>query len=221
LTFIHNWLNLAVSVPWMILPVLVAITVGPSSNAAFYIAWMLSAFLRVIPIHLSTVLFAVASENMQSLAPKLRFSLRTSMLIGIPAVLVLCVGSPLILSLFGAKYATTGTTSVILLSLGYLPSVPKVHYIAVCRASGRIRGAASVLSITACLEIIGAVIGGKEAGLTGFGLGLLAASLLEGIITAPSVLRAASASGRHRRAHHWVEIDRGTSMYRRYRKEYT
>jgi O-antigen/teichoic acid export membrane protein len=220
LTFIHNWLNLAVSVPWMILPVLVTITVGPSSNAAFYIAWMLSAFLRVIPIHLSTVLFAVASENMQSLAPKLRFSLRTSMLIGIPAVLVLCVGSPLILSLFGSKY-TAGTASVVLLSLGYIPSVPKVHYIAVCRARGRIRRAASILSITACLEIIGAVIGGKEAGLTGFNLGLLAASLVEGMITAPSVLRAASLAGRPRGAHRWVEIDRGTSMYRRYRKEYT
>ncbi len=220
LTLVHNWLNLAVSVPWMILPVLVTITVGPSANAAFYVAWMLSAFLRVIPIHLATVLFAVASENMESLAPKLRFSLRTSMLIGIPAVLVLCLGSPLILSLFGASYAKTGTISVILLSIGYLPSVPKVHYIAVCRAKGQMSRAATVLTATAFLELIGAVIGGKEAGLTGFGLGLLAASLLEGFITAPSVLRAASAPSRHHRAHHWVEIDRGQSKYRRYRKEY-
>jgi O-antigen/teichoic acid export membrane protein len=220
LTFIHNWLNLAVSVPWMILPVLVTITVGPSANAAFYVAWMLSAFLRVIPIHLATVLFAVASENMESLAPKLRFSLRTSMLIGIPAVVVLCAGSPFILSLFGASYARTGTISVILLSIGYLPSVPKVHYIAVCRAQGLMSRAATVLSLTAILELVGAIIGGKEGGLTGFGLGLLAASLLEGIITAPSVLRAARASGRHRQAHRWVEIDRGQSRYRRYRKEY-
>jgi O-antigen/teichoic acid export membrane protein len=143
------------------------------------------------------------------------------MLIGVPAVIVLCAGSPLILSLFGASYARTGTISVILLSLGYLPSVPKVHYIAVCRAQGLMSRAAKVLTATAFLELIGAVVGGKEAGLTGFGLGLLAASLLEGIITAPSVLRAARASGRPRLAHHWVEIDRGQSKYRRYRKEYT
>jgi O-antigen/teichoic acid export membrane protein len=220
LTMIHNWLNLAVSVPWMILPVLVTITVGPSANAAFYVAWMLSAFLRVIPIHLATVLFAVASENMEALAPKLRFSLRTSMLLGLPAVLVLCVGAPFILSLFGASYAREGTISVILLSLGYLPSVPKVHYIAVCRAKGLMSRAAKVLTATALLELIGAVIGGKEAGLTGFGLGLLAASLLEGIITAPAVLQAARITAEPRKGHHWIEVDRGGSIYRRYRKEY-
>jgi O-antigen/teichoic acid export membrane protein len=220
LTFIHNWLNLAVSVPWMILPVLVTITVGPSANATFYFAWMLSAFLRVIPIHLATVLFAVASENMKGLAPKLRFSLRTSMLIGIPAVAVLCLGAPLILGFFGSSYAKTGTISLILLSLGYLPSVPKVHYIAVCRATGKIRRAATILTVTACLEIIGALIGGKEAGLTGFGLGLLAASLLEGAITAPSVLRAARSYGRHRGTRRWVKVNRGESIYHRYRKEY-
>jgi O-antigen/teichoic acid export membrane protein len=219
LTLIHNWLNLAISVPWMILPVLVSLTVGQNATGAFYLAWMLSAFLRVIPIHLATVLFAVASENIQGLAPKLRFSLRTSMLIGIPAVLVLSAGSPLILSLFGAKYASTGTISLILLSLGYLPTVPKVFYIAVCRATGSITRAANILTLTAILELAGAIIGGKEAGLTGFGVGLLAASMLEGAITAPSVLRAARVA-RHRRGHRWTAVDRGQSIYRRYRKEY-
>src|ERR1700722_12165671 len=128
---------------------------------------------------------------MEALAPKLRFSLRTSMLLGLPAVLVLCVGSPFILSLFGSSYAKTGTISVILLSLGYLPSVPKVHYIAVCRAKGLMSRAAKVLTATALLELIGAVIGGRGGGLTGFGLGRPAASLLEGLIPAPAVLQAA------------------------------
>jgi O-antigen/teichoic acid export membrane protein len=220
LTLIHNWLNLAISVPWMILPVLVTITVGPSANAAFYIAWMVSAFLRIIPIHLATVLFAVASEDMKTLGPQLRFSLRVSMLIGIPAVLVLCLGSPLFLALFGASYAKTGVISLILLSVGYLPSVPTVYYITVCRATGQISRAARILTVTACLEIAAAVIGGKEAGLVGFGIGVLAIGVLQGLITAPSVLRAARSFSRHRRAHRWVEVDRGESVYRRYRREY-
>src|ERR1700722_2518595 len=128
---------------------------------------------------------------MEALAPKLRFSLRTSMLLGLPAVLVLCVGSPFILSLFGSSYAKTGTISVILLSLGYLPSVPKVHYIAVCRAKGLMGRAAKVLTATALLELIGAVIGGKEAGLWAFGPALCAPSLVEGFFPAPAVLQAA------------------------------
>ena len=220
LTLIHNWLNLAISVPWMILPVLVTITVGPKANAAFYIAWMLSGFLRIIPIHLATVLFAVASEDMRTLGPQLRFSLRASMLIGIPAMLTLCLGSQLLLTLFGASYAKMGVIPLILLSLGYLPSVFTVHYITVCRATGRISRAARILTFTACLQIAAAVIGGKEAGLVGFGLGVLAVGVLEGLITAPSVLRAARSFNRTRRAHHWMEVDRGESVYRRYRREY-
>ena len=221
LTLTHNWLNLAISVPWMILPVLVTITVGPKANAAFYIAWMLSGFLRIIPIHLATVLFAVASEDMRTLGPQLRFSLRASMLIGIPAMLTLCLGSQLLLTLFGASYAKMGVIPLILLSLGYLPSVFTVHYITVCRATGRISRAARILLLSPhAFRIAAAVIGGKEAGLVGFGLGVLAVGVLEGLITAPSVLRAARSFNRTRRAHHWMEVDRGESVYRRYRREY-
>jgi len=35
--------------------------VSPSANAAFYIALMLFSFLTMVPAHLSTVLFAIAS----------------------------------------------------------------------------------------------------------------------------------------------------------------
>ena len=39
---IHNWLNLAITVPWMLLPVLVTVTVSAAANAAFYAAWTLN-----------------------------------------------------------------------------------------------------------------------------------------------------------------------------------
>lgn len=191
LTLTHNWLNLALVIPWMLLPVLVTITVGPDANAAYYAAWMVASFLRIIPQSLSTVLFAVASGDEEALLPKLRFSLRTSTLLGVPGVIVLCLGAPLILGLFGASYARTGVISLILLSLSYLPSITKYHYIAVCRATGNIRRAAVVLTGTGFLLVVAAVCGGKLGGLTGFGLGVLAACVIEGIITSPRVISAA------------------------------
>lgn len=193
LTLTHNWLNLAILAPWLALPVLVTITVGPDANAAFYAAWMVSNFLRIIPIALSTVLFAVAAGDVQALKPKLRFSLRTSMLIGIPGIAVLCLTAPIVLGFFGASYAKTGVVPLILLSLGYLPSVPKVHYIAVCRATGHLRRAAVVLTCTACLVLVAGFYGGKVGGLNGLCVGVLAASLFEGLITAPRVIRTATA----------------------------
>ena len=59
----HNWLNLAMTMPFYLLPVLVTVIVSPSANAAFYIAAMLTTFLFIVPAHLSTVLFAVVAAD--------------------------------------------------------------------------------------------------------------------------------------------------------------
>jgi O-antigen/teichoic acid export membrane protein len=200
LTMTHNWLNLAISVPWMLLPVLVTVTVSPSAAAAFYAAWTLSGFLRVVPTHLATVLFAVASGDPQVIARKLRLSLRISFLVGIPGIIGLIACAHLALTFFGASYAAAATIPLWLLALGYLPTIPKVHYIAVCRATGHIQRAALVLTLTATMEVAAAVAGALAGGLDGLSLALLAALMVEGLVTTPRVVRAARGRGRHRPA---------------------
>jgi O-antigen/teichoic acid export membrane protein len=198
LTMIHNWLNLAITVPWMLLPVLVTVTVSPAANAAFYAAWTLSGFLRVVPTHLATVLFAIAAADPQAVAGKLRFSLRISLIIGIPGIAILGLGSHIILNLFGPNYANEATVTLWLLCLGYIPTIPKVHYIAVCRATGHIKRAAVVLTSTATMEVAAAVVGAMLGGLNGLSAALLFGFIVEGLITTPRVWRAASGRGRHR-----------------------
>ena len=72
----HNWLNLAMTMPFYLLPVLVTVIVSPTANAAFYIAVMLTTFLFIVPAHLATVLFAVVAADPGVVARKLRFALR-------------------------------------------------------------------------------------------------------------------------------------------------
>ena len=108
----HNWLNLAMTMPFYFLPVLVTVIVSPSANAAFYIATMLAAFLALVPIHLSTVLFAVVAANPQVVARKLRFALRVSFMIGLPGMAVLIMGAHLALGLFGKGYAASHAAAV-------------------------------------------------------------------------------------------------------------
>jgi O-antigen/teichoic acid export membrane protein len=196
----HSWLNLSITVPRSLIPVLVTVVVSPTANGAFYAAWTLSGFLYIVPTHLSTVLFAVASGDPQVVARKLRFTLRLSFLIGLPGMLVLGLGAHLALSLFGPGYARAATVTLWLLVLGYLPTVPKMHFIAVCRAAGRISRAAVVLSVAAAMEVTAAAIGGASGGLKGLTLGLLAVFVAEGLVTTPPVLRAAMGRGRHRQA---------------------
>jgi hypothetical protein len=86
-----------------------------------------------------------------------------------------------------------------MLAFGYLPSIPKVHYIAVCRAIGKVSRAAVVLTTFAAIEVAAAAMGGLMDGLIGLSWALLIVSVVEGIATTPAVVRAAIARGRHRR----------------------
>jgi hypothetical protein len=134
------------------------------------------------------------------IASKLRFTLRLSLLIGLPGMAVLIFGGHLILSLFGKGYAHAATLPLCLLAIGYLPAIPKIHYIAVCRAAGKVPRAAAVLTAATSSEVTAAAVGGALGGLRGLSLALLGVYVVEGIVTAPPVLRAALGRGRHRRA---------------------
>ena len=205
----HNWLNLAITMPVSLLPVLVTVIVSPSANAAFYVATMLSAFLFIVPVHLATVLFAVVAADPQELVRKLRFALRLSYMIGLPGMAVLILGSHLALSVFGKGYAAEATLPLCLMAAGYPPAVPKSLYIAVCRASGRISRAAAVLTTCSTAEIAAACAGGLVYGLKGLSFALLAVRYAEALVTAPPVIRAAIGRGRHRAA----SLAESTSRY--------
>ena len=113
----HNWLNLAIVVPVTLLPLLVTLVVSPQANTSFYVAWMLTGFLFAVPSRLSTVLFAVAAAKPETVPRKLRFSLKMSLYIGIPAMLALCLGAKFVLGIFGPDYAREATFTLWLLTL--------------------------------------------------------------------------------------------------------
>jgi O-antigen/teichoic acid export membrane protein len=192
----HNWLNLSIAVPVLLMPVIVTATVSASANAAYYVAWMLAYFLYSVPTNLSTVLFAIAAADPEIIAGKLRFSLRLSFAFGIIGVAVLGLSSHLVLSIFGPGYARTAFLPLMFLLIGYFPIVPRSHYVAVRRAQGRIPQAAVVLTIGAAMEVAGAVTGAKLDGLVGLSAALLLVRIIEGAMTAPAVIRAVLAHGR-------------------------
>jgi O-antigen/teichoic acid export membrane protein len=197
--FAHNWLNLAIQAPTLLTPVLVASMLSPSDNAAFYAAWTICGVLFIVPTHLSTVLFAVASGDPEALAPKLRFTLRASIIIGIPGMAVLGFGAHFILSIFGAGYARVAAVPMQLIVLGYLPSLPKFYYIAVCRAVGKISRAAAVLTSFSVIEVAAVVVGCLRDGIIGLVVAMLIVIVIEAIVTLPAVAGAALRRGRHRR----------------------
>jgi O-antigen/teichoic acid export membrane protein len=189
----HNWLNLAIATPPRLVPVIVTVAVGPKENAVFFVAYMITSFLFMVPIHLSTVLFAIASASPELIAEKLRFVLRISLMIGLPVMAVLAVGAHFALNIYGPYYAQVGTIPLWLLIIGYIPQMPKAQYIAVSRATNQVGRAAGLLCGAALCEVAAIAIGGKLGGLDGLSFAYLAVLTVEGVVTAPTVLRAAYA----------------------------
>jgi O-antigen/teichoic acid export membrane protein len=190
----HNWLNLAIGIPPKLIPVMVTVAVGPGDSAVFYDAYMITSMLFMVPVHLSTVLFAIASASPELIAEKLRFVLRLSVMIGAPVMAVLLIGAHFALAAFGPAYAQLGTVPLLLLTIGYIPQMPKAQFIAVSRATGKVGRAAAILLTTATCEQIAIFFGGRYGGLDGVSFAYLSVITCEGLLTAPTVLRAAYAA---------------------------
>jgi O-antigen/teichoic acid export membrane protein len=198
----HNWLNLATAIPPSLIPVVVPLAVGAAQNSVFYDVWMISSLLFMVPVHLGTVLFALASASPEVMAEKLRFVLRISLLIGLPAMAVLAVAAHFALNLFGPGYAALGSVPLWLRIIGYVPQMPRAQFVAVSRATNRVGRAAGLICFFALCEVAAVYFGGKlgdryvggqHGGLYGLSLAYLGVLVMEGLITAPTVLRAAYA----------------------------
>ena len=194
----HNWLNLAMATPSRIIPIIVTVAVGADKSAVFYVAWMISSLLFMVPVHLGTVLFALASASPSVVAEKLRFVLRISLLIGLPVMAVLAIGAHFMLGVFDSPkshghYALWGTVPLWLLIIGYIPQMPRAQFIAVSRATNRVGKAAGLVCFFALCEFTAIYVGGIKGGLDGLSFAYLGVLIMEGLITAPTVLRAAYA----------------------------
>ena len=188
ITLAHNSLNLAISTPARLIPVLVAIVVSPSMTGAYYIATMISSFLTMVPSSLSTVLFAIAAATPEMMPEKLRFVLRTSVYIGIPGGLAIGLSAHFVLSIFGSSYAVLATGPLWIIIAGYIPNMFNSMYITVSRATGQVNKAAVFFLVFLAFRAGALVVGGNVGGLYGLSYAMLAVLIVQAFISGPKVL---------------------------------
>ncbi len=187
----HHLLDMIVQAPTTAMPVLVTILLSATTNAWFYIAWMISGLVFIASFALTTVLYAVNSERPSELTHKIRVTLGLALLTCILSNVLLQCASGQILDLFGRIYAEQATWSLRILALAAFPMIIKHHYIAVSRISRRMARAALPVALGSLLELGIAALGGRLDGLVGLSLGWLIAVGVEATCMAPAVLRVA------------------------------
>jgi len=101
-----NYLStLAYQAPQFVLPVIVLLSVDPDTNAAFYVAWGITAIVLYVPMAIGQALLAEAGKDGAQLRAQVRVALvLTGTLMGIAAV-VATVGRDVVTVVYGDDYA--------------------------------------------------------------------------------------------------------------------
>jgi O-antigen/teichoic acid export membrane protein len=188
-TLDHNLLNLATYLPRAALPLVVTAVLSAQANAAFYTAFMVTAFLAMVPGNVALTLFAVASGDKAALRSKVRMGLLICLVVGLPVSIVVAIAADPIMSIFGTQYASAAGTALTILALTYLPFVVHHFFLAISRVQGRVRGA-GIFSVFAGLTELGAAwYGGSRGSLTDLVAAVAIVMGIETILTLPTVLR--------------------------------
>jgi O-antigen/teichoic acid export membrane protein len=177
----HHLLALTLQVPTLALPVLVTILFSATTNAWFYVSWMVAGFLFVVPTTITTALYAVVSGKPTALVHKTWLALSLALVASMLAACISLFGAKQVLSLFGHVYVEQAASSLRILSLGSFPMMIKHHYGAVCRIQDRMAHATLLIIAGGLLELGLAALGACLGGLPGLSLGWVAGIYVEAV----------------------------------------
>ncbi len=98
--------HLALQAPQFLLPVIVLLSVGPTENANFFLAWTVVSVVAVLPVTISRMLVVQVSREGADVEAHTRLALAYSMIVVFIALLMALVFRGLAESLLGDSYST-------------------------------------------------------------------------------------------------------------------
>ena len=172
-----------------LLPLIVLERAGAASAAYFYLAWTIAYSLYLIPSNMGNSLIVEATVDEVKLNVYSYKMLVQNMRLIVPIVMVVVIGAPLLLRLFGKEYSAEGATLLRLLSLSAIPNVVTSLYANIQRVKVRMKVLLGVM-ITMCTMVIGLsyfLLG--TVGITGVGIAWLASQSIVALILLATEMR--------------------------------
>jgi len=179
-----------------LIPIAVAIRVGPRLNAYFYMAWTIGGMLFLLAMSMSRSLTVEGAFDSETLAADCRSALRHTMLLLVPVVAAAALLAPTALGLFGPGYARYGVPILQVLAIATLPKTLTETYLGALRAQSRAKLIA-VIQIVRCVLMLGLALALTETmGMVGAGVAVLVSESVIALTIAPGLRRIVSAAGR-------------------------
>jgi O-antigen/teichoic acid export membrane protein len=158
-----------------LLPLMIIDRLGPAAAGHYAMAWMIGYALYLVSLNMgSSLVVETAADQSDLRARSLRCITHLAKLI-VPAVAVIVVAAPYILSVFGPGYARAGTGALRLLALCALPALVTNTALSVARSQRRM-GTVAGIQVAICVLVWGlsALLMG-HLGITGVGAAWLIA----------------------------------------------
>jgi Na+-driven multidrug efflux pump len=165
-----------------LLPIMVTNLSGASANAYFYPPWMIVTALQLVAVNLSTSLTVEATLDRTQLHAYSRRVLVQIARLVVPLVILVFLGAPLILQVFGSAYAAEGSALLRWLALGVLPNILIALFISLARVQNR-SGTIMLVQGTLSLLILGlSYLWLPTLGITGVGVAWLISQTLVALV---------------------------------------
>ncbi|MCB0209645.1 MAG: phosphotransferase [Anaerolineae bacterium] len=145
------------SLIWMattnLLPLMVLELAGATANAYFFLAYTIAYSLYLVSRNMGMSLIAEAAADQAKLDEYSYRTLAQTTRLLVPIVVVLVIGTPYLLQLFGKDYSTEGTSLLRLLCLSALPNIVTSLFISIARVQRRMMKLVIVLTVLSTLTI--------------------------------------------------------------------
>lgn len=171
------------------LPLIVTARLGAEANAVFYVAWLLGSSVELVAYHFGTSLTVEAAADESRLAMYAKQVLVRGLLLFTPAVALLCVSAPLLLTLFGAQYASAGSDILRLFAVAVLPKLVVIIFVATSRVQRRVGRIILVQASVSALVVSLSLITMGHLGVFGVGVAYLTGQLVVAAAVLPSMAR--------------------------------
>jgi len=179
----------------LVLPLVVLGVLGAQMNAYFYIAWAIAIKLTIIPSAIFNSLFAEGSNDEASIRANTTRSIRFTLLLLLPLILVILVISDRLLLLFGRLYSDNAAQLLRILVAAIVPWGINYLYISIERVRKNTKGIIAVTAAATGLSLGLSYLLMVNMGLMGVGVGYVAGQTAVAIAVAVHLWRRHQTAG--------------------------
>ncbi|MGH2345974.1 MAG: lipopolysaccharide biosynthesis protein, partial [Chloroflexota bacterium] len=165
-----------------LLPLLVTQQAGDTANAYFYLSWQIALFLFLMSSNMgSSLIVEAASDPAKLYAYGYRVFIQIARMV-VPAAIILALGAPYILRVFGNSYAAHSVWTLRLLALAAIPFIANSLYTSISRVRRNMKAVVK-LQLASCVLVLTLSHFLLEIyGIVGVGMAWLASQTLLAVI---------------------------------------